>query len=196
MLKQDEQESPNGYYLIQPIRDKAPFEVFCNMNDKNSAGVTVFSHDSEKKTLVNGYEGKGQYSKPITYQNVTMEQIITVINASHYCEQFIKWECKGAGFYFQSSAGPDSWWVSRQGYKMISWGGATPGSKKCACGMSNSCLNTEKPCNCDSVDNQWVEDSGFLVEKEYLPVAELRFGDTGASSEQGYHTLGKLLCWG
>jgi hypothetical protein len=23
----------------------------------------------------------------------------------------------------------------------------------------------------------------------------LRFGDTGSSSEEGYHTLGKLLCW-
>jgi hypothetical protein len=27
-------------------------------------------------------------------------------------------------------------------------------------------------------------------------VSELRFGDTGGSDEEGYHTLGKLLCWG
>jgi hypothetical protein len=27
-------------------------------------------------------------------------------------------------------------------------------------------------------------------------VSELRFGDTGGNREEGYHTLGKLLCWG
>ena len=35
-----------------------------------------------------------------------------------------------------------------------------------------------------------------LVQKEFLPVTELRFGDTGSENEEGYHTLGKLLCWG
>jgi hypothetical protein len=61
--------------------------------------------------------------------------------------------------------------------------------------MTYSCLDPAKPCNCESVQDQWVEDSGFLVDKEYLPVSELRFGDTGSTSEEGYHTLGKLVCW-
>ena len=196
MLKFNNSESPNGFYMIQPNDDEAPFEVFCDMTDKNKIGVAVFSHDSEESTHVSGYEGQGEYKKIITYSNVTMEQIVSVVNASLYCEQFIKWYCKGAGFYFNYHVGADSWWVSRQGYKMLYWGGAIPGSKKCACGMTNSCFNPAKPCNCESVDNQWIEDSGFLVNKEYLPVSELRFGDTGHLSEEGYHTLGKLLCWG
>ena len=195
MLKSDDPETPSGYYMIQPNENEAPFTVYCDMTDKNGTGVTVVSHDSEESTHVIGYEGKGEYKKSITYNGLTMEQIVNVINASGYCEQFIKWYCKNAGLYLKSSAGPDSWWVSRQGYKMIYWGGATPGSKKCACGMTDSCLDTAKPCNCDGGSSQWVEDSGFLVDKEYLPVSELRFGDTGDSSEEGYHTLGKLLCW-
>ena len=88
-----------------------------------------------------------------------------------------------------------SWWVSRQGYKMINWGGATSGSKKCACGMTYSCVDPQWSCNCDAGNDQWGEDSSFLVDKKYLPVSELRFGETGNSFEKGYHTLGKLLCW-
>ena len=28
----------------------------------------------------------------------------------------------------------------------------------------------------------------------YLPVKQLRFGDTGSQGEEGYHTLGKFKC--
>ena len=62
--------------------------------------------------------------------------------------------------------------------------------------MTNTCLNPAKPCNFESVEHpQWGEDSGFLVDKDYLPVSELRFGDTGHQYEEGYYTLGKLVCW-
>ena len=196
MLKIDEPETNSGYHMIQPNKDKPPFNVFCNMTYKNGAGVTTFSHDSEKSTHVNGYEDKGEYRKNITY-DLIMEQIVNVINASRYCEQFIKWYCKDAGLYLSSSSGPDSWWVSRQGYKMVYWGGATPGSKKCACGMNNTCVDPSRTCNCDGPHGgEWNENSGLLMQKEFLPVSELRFGDTGSENEEGYHTLGKLLCWG
>ena len=104
MLKIDEPETNSGYHMIQPNKDKPPFNVFCNMKYKNGAGVTTFSHDSQKSTHVNGYEDKGKYRKNITY-DLTMEQIVNVINASRYCEQFIKWYCKDAGLYPSSSSG-------------------------------------------------------------------------------------------
>ena len=53
---------------------------------------------------------------------------------------------------------------------------------ECAIGKSN--------CNCDSNDQVWREDSGLLTNKTHLPVSQLRFGDTGGSKEEGYHTLG------
>ena len=40
------------------------------------------------------------------------------------------------------------------------------------------------------------EDSGFLSNMTDLPVKQLRFGDTGHNNEHGYHTLGKLKCYG
>ncbi|CAB4032628.1 Hypothetical predicted protein, partial [Paramuricea clavata] len=87
------------------------------------------------------------------------------------------------------------WWVSRQGSQMNYWGGAAVNSGKCACGMTNSCAGGWK-CNCDKNDQTWREDSGYLTDKNTLPVTELRFGDAGDPSyEKGYYTLGKLRCW-
>ena len=76
------------------------------------------------------------------------------------------------------------------------WGGAQPGSNSCACGMTNSCAKRNKKCNCDKNDSWYREDSGYLTDKSSLPVSELRFGDNSESNQYGYHTLGKLKCWG
>ena len=61
--------------------------------------------------------------------------------------------------------------------------------------MTDSCAGGKK-CNCDLNDHTWRKDSGYLTDKNTLPVTELRHRDTGDSGEKGYHTLGKLRCWG
>ena len=78
--------------------------------------------------------------------------------------------------------------------KMTYWGGASV-SGKCACGMTNSCANPSYGCNCDKEDGVWREDSGLLTDKTRLPVKQLRFGDV-AYWNKGYHSLGKLKCYG
>ena len=125
-----------------------------------------------------------------------MDQIIAIIERSQQCGQFIKYECYNSGLWFNSSY---SWWVSRDGAKMTYWGGATPSSSKCKCGITDSCTVQGKPCNFDQNNNTWTEDSGDLTDKDTLPVTELRFGATGSrdgNDEIGYHTLGALRCWG
>ena len=143
---------------------------------------------------MDGYEDPGSYSRKIKY-DISMEQIVAIINQSQKCEQFIKYECWNAGFDFHI---PDSWWVSRDGKNMTYWGGAEPGSLNCSCGMTNTCISQSrnKRCNCDQNKNIWTEDSGYLTDKSTLPVSELRFGDTGSTGEIGYYTLEKLQCWG
>jgi len=88
-----------------------------------------------------------------------------------------------------------AWWMSRDSSQMTYWGGASPGSGKCACGMTNSCADPSYGCNCDKNDFVWREDSGLLTEKTHLPVKQLRFEDTH-DRQLGYHTLGKLRCYG
>ena len=186
--------SVSGNYVIDPdgAGGLAPFTVYCDMSDKNGAGVTVISHDSESRTHVDGCEPAGCYSCDIHYIGVSLSQLASLTRVSLQCEQFIKYECYGARIFRDGQA----WWVSRDSTKMTYWGGASPGSGKCACGLTNSCADSSYGCNCDKNDHVWREDSGLITDKTHLPVKQLRFGDTGSSSEQGYHTLGKLTCYG
>ena len=186
--------SVSGNYVIDPDTGGglAPFTVYCDMSDKNGVGVTVISHDSESKILVNGCGSKGCYSRDIHYTGASLSQLASLTRVSSHCEQFIKYECYASVMF--TRYGVFAWWVSRDSAQMTYWGGASPGSGKCACGMTNSCADPRYGCNCDKNDYVWREDSGLLKDKTHLPVKQLRFGD--ASGEQGYHTLGKLKCYG
>ena len=188
--------SVSGNYVIDPDGEGglAPFTVFCDMTDKSGVGVTVISHDSESRTHVRGCEDQGCYSRDIHYTRASLSQLASLTRVSSQCEQFIKYECYNSVLR-PYRASPYGWWVSRDSAKMKYWGGASPGSGKCACGMTNSCADSSYGCNCDKNDNVWREDSGLLTDKKKLPVKQLRFGDVG-SGEEGYHTLGKLKCFG
>ena len=168
------------------------------MTDRNEVGVTVIGHDSEARMLVDGYDDKGGCVRPVYYTGVGVTQIaqlVALVDASTHCEQFIKYECRRSILF--NNGDPFGWWMSRDNVAMIYWGGATPAdSYKCACGLTNTCADPSHGCNCDVNDDVWREDSGYLTEKSQLPVLVLKFGDTGASDESGYHTLGKLKCYG
>ena len=108
------------------------------MSDKNGVGVTVISHFSESRTLVDEYDGDGDYSRSIHYSGASLSQLASLTDVSFHCEQFIEYECYGSGIWLTT---PGSWWVSRDSNQMRYWGGALPGSNKCACGMTNSCAD-------------------------------------------------------
>ena len=185
----------SGDYLIDPDGDlgEDPFPVYCNMTDKGGVGVTVVSHNSENRTQVKEYDRPGEYSLDVHYRSANISQLKALTEASGNCQQFIKYEC------FHARLGGFSWWVSRDGQKMTYWGGENLKTDGCACGLTRSCADDESlKCNCDKNDQKWREDSGFLTIKSHLPVKQLRFGDTGDANlkEEGYHTLGKLECYG
>ena len=160
------------------------------MTDKNGVGVTVISHNSEDRTLVIKFEDPGSYSRDIQYKEADRLQLASLTSISTHCEQFIKYECFGSKMFTGKYA--HAWWVSRHSAKMMYWGGAKPGSDKCACGMISSCAEN-KVCNCDANDKIWREDSGLLTDKTHLPVKQLRFGDTGNGKEKGYRSyIGKV----
>ena len=186
--------SVSGNYVIDPDGEGglAPFTVFCDMTDKSGVGVTVISHDSESRTHVSGCENPGCYSRDIHYTRASLSQLASLTRVSSHCEQFIKYECYDSAIF---RYGGFAWWVSRDSAKMTYWGGASPGSRKCGCGMTNSCADSSYGCNCDKNDKVWRDDSGLLTDKTKLPVKQLRFGDV-SSVEEGYHTLGKLKCFG
>jgi len=157
--------STSGNYVIDPDSEGglAPFTVYYDMRDKNGVGVTVISHDSESRTLVDGYDDYGEYSRSIHYSGASLSQLAKLTKVSTHCEQFIKYECYGSSMWWDGNM--HGWWVSRNSSKMTYWGGASPGSSKCACGMTNSCADSSKACNCDKNDAVWREDSGLLTNK-------------------------------
>ncbi|KXJ26555.1 Peroxidasin-like protein [Exaiptasia diaphana] len=196
-MKKKSKKTPSGDYVIDPDgqSEQKPFSVYCDMSDKGGVGVTFVGHDSEIRTLVDNCPDRaGSCAINVFYDGVSMAQLAKLTQISAHCEQFIKFECKNDVQFIGESY---AWWVSRDGIRQEYWGGATPGSGKCACGMTNTCENS-KGCNCNNVGSsgKWFSDSGLLTDKSTLPVAQMRFGDTDDSREQGYHTLGKLKCYG
>ncbi|XP_078614121.1 contactin-associated protein-like 5 [Branchiostoma floridae x Branchiostoma japonicum] len=180
-----------AFYVIDPDgpeRGVLPMVVQCDL--QGGTAVTLIGHNSEARAHVNGIETNGGHSKDVTYWN-SMDQVRAVVDKSTLCKQHIKYECHGS-LLWHASGPAASWWVTWDGRQADYWGGASPGSGQCACGQAGTC---SKGCNCDTNDNTWREDSGFLSHKDDLPVTQLRFGDTGDSSEQGYYTLGKLICY-
>ena len=164
------------------------------MTDKDGIGVTVVSHDSESKMLVDGVGSQRHYSRSINYTEADMAQLANLTASSAHCEQFIKFECRV--FVLLNNGNMYGWWVSRDGEKMKYWGGVDSVDYKCACGLNNTCANINRGCNCDANDSIWREDSGLLKDKSKLPVKQLRFEAVSSYIRMGYHTLGKLKCFG
>ena len=197
-IKSGHSGSSSGNYNIDPDGKGgvAPFSVYCDMSDKGGVGVTVISHNSESRTHVNsvsaGCGRAGCYRKDVTYTGVSTAQLAALTRVSQNCEQFIKFECNSHVAFIQDNY---AWWVSRNGTRMNYWGGATGYKNMCACGVTNSCSNGKK-CNCYNTAGGWREDSGLLTDKSALPVTQIRLGDLDDSQEEGYHTLGKLKCYG
>ena len=198
-IKSARSRRSSGNYIIDPDGKGGvtPFSVYCDMSDKGGVGVTVISHDSESRTHVANIPGcnwnnPGCYSKDVTYTGVNVAQLAALTRVSQNCEQFIKFECNNDVAFIQDQ---HAWWVSRDGKRMNYWGGATGYRNMCACGVTNSCSNGKK-CNCYNSGSGWREDCGLLTDKSALPVTQIRLGDLNHSTEEGYHTLGNLKCYG
>ncbi|KAG5851111.1 hypothetical protein ANANG_G00089560 [Anguilla anguilla] len=186
----------SGTYIIDPDgpgQEQNPFPVYCDMDSQPGAGVTVVSHNSESRTRVGPCEEAGCYSREVVYQNASLPQLRALIEASLSCTQDVKVECRHIRFL----GAQWGWWTSWDGRRVDSWGGATTGSRRCACGERGECDLGLSTCNCDANDEVWRSDEGFLSDMTLLPLREVRFGDTrDVPMEMAFHTIGPLQCRG
>ncbi|KAM9308265.1 uncharacterized protein PAF06_012447 [Gastrophryne carolinensis] len=183
----------SGRYIIDPDGvDKGlpEFEVFCDMSAHS--GITVVGHNSERRMSVSPCEHPGCYKREVTY-SADLAQLNALTKVSQSCEQFVRLDCRHVRF-MQTGLG---WWESWQGKRMDYWGGGDPATGGCACGKTGTCASPKKVCNCDSNDNIWRTDDGFLLDKTALPIKAVYFGDTNDYPlGMAYHTIGKLRCRG
>ncbi|XP_072177280.1 uncharacterized protein [Diadema setosum] len=182
----------SGYYTIDPDgRNNGvdPFRVYCDMSSDGNTGIMKFEHNEAYRSRISGYESALSYSRSIRYGKISTDQVSTAADISSECYQYIKWECHGSYV-----SGYTAWYDRSGNYKNY-WGGANVDSGQCGCGSSGTCTNSQA-CNCNNNDATWRVDEGYLTDKTTLPVTEIRFGDTGDGSEEGYITLNPLYCKG
>ena len=186
----------SGNYDIDPDGEggENAFVAYCDMMDKNGIGVTVFSHNKENRERVTDCDLPRCLEKNVTYTGVTITQLTFLTRVASHCEQFVMFECKND---IQFIAEKTAWWLSRDRKPKYYWGGAIPYSRKCACGITNTCVGGGR-CNCKNYGpGGWRNDSGLLTDRFSLPVVQLTIGNDGNSWDRdGYYTLGKLKCYG
>lgn len=183
--------------LIDSVGDGNPYTALCNVTDDPKRTYTIINHNKMTKIRVSDANIIGTlYKHDITYSNsISMQQIIKLIENSKECRQHIRFHCFSSKLLNTPRGPSHAFWLSRDDKRQDYWGGAEPGSKKCACGMMEptSCEGTAKFCNCDNKDSQWRVDEGYLTDKSTLPVTGLEFNKKSAKSD---FTLGPLECWG
>lgn len=175
-----------------------PFMVNCFFGAQNEdMNLTKVSHYNEQDVIVKGYRAPGSYSQNIIYM-ATKEQINELVERSYSCSQSVSVKCRGARF-LNYRGDPYGWWVGRTNQPMYWWGGGEVDIRKCKCGINKDCDFPNQFCNCDAGDlTKEREDSGLLLNKVFLPVYRVHFGDTGDISENRYikYNIGKLVCEG
>ena len=189
-LKDARPSAVSGNYVIDPDGKSRedPFTVYCDMTDRAGVGVTVVGHNREVRERMKDCDSKGCFKRNVSYIGVTISQLAGLTRVNSNCEQFIRFNCYNDVLFLEDSY---AWWVSREGKAMYYWGGAAPGSRKCACGVTDTCVGGGK-CNCNNMHHEeWRSDSGLLSEKSSLPVIQLRFGDVDEPREDAYYSLVK-----
>ena len=179
-------------YFIQPSLQHSPVSVKCQKF--NSVAYAVFNHNNEAETRVTGQpDAAGGYKFQFVYPT-PMETIVFVINQSSSCAQLTKATCLGVVFVGLGA----SWLNGRDGSKLRFWGGGPSNGTGCACGITNTCRDTTRKCNCDFNNNygsEWTTDSGDVTAKDVLPLTGIAIGDTGtANVEVVKYTVGPLRC--
>ena len=94
------------------------------------------------------------------------------------------WECNAAGIHHPTSLSiQTTYWTNRWDQPVTYWGGAEPTTPNCACGMTGTCSDPGKVCNCDMNDNVWRQDDGLITNLPDLPIHSIKAGDTGKNGQ-------------
>ncbi len=184
------------HQAVYPVCAKSlptPLLIECKLHNKTSS-VAVFHHDNENATIVQGYNHPGSYRRVFNY-SIPLESIIAVLNQSKSCFQLTKAKCFDAVFTETDSNLDYTWLSDRYGRKLTYWGSGPVNGKGCSCVITKTCASEGVKCNCNSNDQVWRLDKGFIREKNVLPITAINVGDTGDRKEKFIYTVGPLVCY-
>eukprot|EP00794_Sanderia_malayensis_P018692 gene18692-20579_t len=193
----------SGIYRISPNGIDS-FDVYCKM-DHELGAATIIHQTLNPNTLVVSAARQGMLYKHEMRYKLGKQSAIEVTDASMKCRQFIRYNCFQSKLLdsvrrYRSEHTRGGRWVSRNGIIQTYWGGATPGSKVCACGMpgKRACADHHLDCNCDMGDQHWRKDQGYLEDKDSLPVTSVQFSvdQQQGPTQRSFFTVGDLECFG
>ncbi|CAG0886202.1 unnamed protein product [Darwinula stevensoni] len=184
-----------GNYFVDPdgiLVGDPPIQVFCDM--ETDPVSTIVQHDAMKTDAeIDNCADPGCFSRNIKY-NASLKQMVALIDQSQSCNQRIKYDCLSAPL--RSGDIQHAWWVDRHGKSHYYWDGSNATEHVCKCGLSNSCVDTNLPCNCDAGAPGRGSDSGEITNATALPITQLRFGGLKFQNQKANYTLGGLICKG
>ncbi|RDD42651.1 Fibrillin-1 [Trichoplax sp. H2] len=192
-IKKKTKTKANGYFTVDPDGSGpiAAFKVYCDMSH-HSFGVGVISHNRLCGNVKGyNYNGAGSYRVSVQYYSASLQQVVAYVKMSNFCYQELSYTCHNSRL-MTSNFYKYGWWVDRNGNAKNYWGGVTGNEQGCACGITGSCRSPGAACNCDGRHGQ-TSDGGLIIDKNALPVKELRLGDAKPPRE-GKFSLGKLYC--
>ena len=174
--------------------DRKPYTTLCNFN-KNKEAYTTVHHNKENEFSAKNSEIKFQkYSFHKLKYEMELSKITALIKRSKYCRQKVKFRCYNALLMNAPNGPPNVGWRSVNRELKSHWGGVPENGKGCACGLNNTCIKSDKLCNCDYRNNAWAEDSGYLTDKHNLPVTRLDITDI--TDGYAFLQIGPLECYG
>lgn len=125
-----------------------------------------------------------------------MSQIIALTQLSATCEQAIQFDCFMAPLMEHGS--DLGYWLDRNGNKSNFFhGNLNPDQPHvCRCGLDQTCVIPELPCNCDAKEPNWVADEGVITDKTILPITEFAYGPMEYDMQKAKIKIGHLKCSG
>ncbi|CAM9632557.1 unnamed protein product [Lampetra planeri] len=186
----------SGFYHID-LDGSGPLDpllVNCNVTEERV--WTVLSHDgTDERRVPETSTALASFVARFVY-NASSEQLSALVEQAEQCRQEVAYYCRRSRLLNSPDGPPFTWWVSRTNERQHYWGGSSPGVQKCACGVERNCTEEHVHCNCDADRDEWMHDSGWLTNKEHLPVTQLVIGDANRSRSAASYLVGPLRCHG
>ncbi|XP_041371516.1 uncharacterized protein LOC121385046 [Gigantopelta aegis] len=161
-----------------PDKPLAPFLIYCDVKSYWRFGISVVPNNLPPGSTLTSSE------VPLKYP-AQPDQISALVQGSVFCSQSVEYECKNA------PAGPVTGGASSSSLGYFP-GGAADIPNSCACGLTGTCDDPAKNCNCQITDGQKRKDIGLVIDKDALPLVSISVTVGGDSYAK--LTVGELKC--
>lgn len=193
--------SETSFCLIDP--DGAgpiqPYTNMCRLLKENGQIATVVNHD--KQHYVDGVKGDSKFLNSIFHlykYDLDAKSLTQLIQRSKHCRQRVSYKCRRAGLFDP----PNLSWLSSSGSERSYWGnvsssvtGAPSQYPTCECGLTRTCIDPTKMCNCDALRESWSEDVGYITNKNDLPIRRVTLSNAVSERRSSIY-IGPLECFG